>query len=385
MNRRTILCAALLMNGCMIAAQAAVAQSNPPCGGKSATAFVNWPQFHFDACHTGYNPNEFILGPSNVGNLVVAWQFPGGANQIYNQPTLANGILYIGSNDHNLYAINAMSGAMVWKYQLNSPVSSTPVIANGVVFISSAADMYALNARDATLLWKYTADAPFVSDAVVVDGVVYFGDDGVYALNANTGALLWKTGTTYMLSPAVTNGVVYASAGGEGSVYALDANTGAQLWKSAHYWSNVPVVANGIVYLVSGAYGLGAVALRADTGTLLWQLPTVFENFNSPAVAYGKVYFASSDSYLYALDAYTGKLQWKHFESPFNYPSPAVANGVVYALSNYGHLIAVDAFTGDLLWEHTGLFSDAPLIEANGMIFVGSDYGRFSAFHLPGR
>ena len=72
MNIRTMCWAALLMViGCMVAAQAVLAQSNLPCAGVSATAFVNWPQFHSDPCHTGYNPNEFLLSPATVGNLVL--------------------------------------------------------------------------------------------------------------------------------------------------------------------------------------------------------------------------------------------------------------------------------------------------------------------------
>jgi hypothetical protein len=45
-----------------------------PCG-QLATLQVNWAQFHFDACHTGYNPYEKILSTSTVPNLVVDWQY----------------------------------------------------------------------------------------------------------------------------------------------------------------------------------------------------------------------------------------------------------------------------------------------------------------------
>ena len=61
----------LLMGASFVVAQQNVPASNPLCGGLSGTAFVNWPQFHSDLCHTGYNPNEFLLSRSTVGNLVL--------------------------------------------------------------------------------------------------------------------------------------------------------------------------------------------------------------------------------------------------------------------------------------------------------------------------
>ena len=52
-----------------------LAQTPGPCLGISKTAYVNWPQFHSDVCHTGYNASEFILSATNVGNLVLDWQY----------------------------------------------------------------------------------------------------------------------------------------------------------------------------------------------------------------------------------------------------------------------------------------------------------------------
>jgi hypothetical protein len=55
----------------MLTASLAWAQTPGPCFGVSGTAQVDWPQFHSDVCHTGYNASEFILSPANVGNLVL--------------------------------------------------------------------------------------------------------------------------------------------------------------------------------------------------------------------------------------------------------------------------------------------------------------------------
>ena len=64
--------------------------------------------------------------------------------------------MYVGSDDNNLYALNASTGALLWKYATGGNVSSSPAVANGVVYIGSDDyDVYALNAGTGALLWKY--------------------------------------------------------------------------------------------------------------------------------------------------------------------------------------------------------------------------------------
>jgi outer membrane protein assembly factor BamB len=67
-------------------------------------------------------------------------------------------------------------------------VDSSPAVANGVVYVGSAdGKVYALNASTGAKLWSYTTAAPpsFLSSPIVADGVVYFGggegDGYVYA------------------------------------------------------------------------------------------------------------------------------------------------------------------------------------------------------------
>jgi hypothetical protein len=59
--------------------------------------YANWPQFHSDVCHTGYNASEFILSPANVGKLVLDWKYPTGNDIDLSSPTVANGVVYVGS------------------------------------------------------------------------------------------------------------------------------------------------------------------------------------------------------------------------------------------------------------------------------------------------
>ena len=108
-----------------------------------------------------------------------------------------------------MYALNASTGAKLWSYTTGDVVRSSPAVANGVVYISSDDEyLYALNASTGALLWSYGPGGAFSvapSSPAVANGVVYFGVWGppvggtVYALNASTGALLWSNTTEIMV------------------------------------------------------------------------------------------------------------------------------------------------------------------------------------------
>ena len=52
-------------------------------------------------------------------------------------PAVANGVVYVGSEDNNVYALNAKTGAKLWSYSTGSFVESSPAVANGVVYVGS--------------------------------------------------------------------------------------------------------------------------------------------------------------------------------------------------------------------------------------------------------
>ena len=145
---------------------------------------TDWPQFHYNLQHSGTNPYENVLGPANVSRLGTDWIARTGS-YIFSSPAVANGVVYVGSEDHNLYAFNAQSGALLWKAPTGNGIPfSSPAVANGVVYVGSGDfNLYAFNAQSGALLWKaFTGDLVFSSPAVA-NGVVYAGslDHNLYA------------------------------------------------------------------------------------------------------------------------------------------------------------------------------------------------------------
>ena len=137
-------------------------------------------------------------------------------------PSWAAGPVYFGSGDGNVYALDAQTGDLKWKFQTGDVVHASPAYADGVVFVGSwDSYFYALDARTGAEKWRFHGgedalmhnQVGFQSSAAVVNGVVYVGcrDSNLYAIDAATGKEKWRfnnSGSWVISSPAVTQGKV---------------------------------------------------------------------------------------------------------------------------------------------------------------------------------
>jgi outer membrane protein assembly factor BamB len=366
----------LLIAGSTSAAQPRILP--PPYTACNGGALVQQAsQYHFDACHTGFNPNETVLSPSTVPNLVLNWQYDTDG-YTGSSPAVANGVVY-AAGPNGIYAFYANTGGIKWN-DVIVPLYSSPAVANGIVYVSNDSNVYALNAANGAQVWTYAT--PYLTTAqTVANGLVYFGspfEGAVYALNASTGTLVWKVAAVIFDTPAVANGLVYFGAQ-DGYAYALDAQTGALAWKTATVSGGAaaPAVDNGIVYVGAGAY---IFAMDARTGALLWMNGY---GGGTPSVTHGMLYAAANGAAV-ALDALTGALRWStRIEGQISAP-PSVANGVVYIGSGNALLVALDAATGTLLWQYAMNAPNVPAV-ADGWLYdtANAGAGGVYAFHLP--
>lgn len=127
--------------------------------------------------HTGVS-SETVAPP-----LTSAWKFKTGGS-VNSSPTVVDGIVYVGSNDGNVYALDATTGAKKWSYTIGSPVGSSPGVSGGIVYVGADNwTIYALDAKTGAKLWNHkTGDSVYPSPTVSV-GTVYIGsgDANVYA------------------------------------------------------------------------------------------------------------------------------------------------------------------------------------------------------------
>jgi len=339
--------------------------------------------FRGDAAHAGVYRAE---GPREFHR--VKWSFPTG-DRIVSSPVYKDGVIYFGSDDGNVYAVNAVDGRQLWKQKTGGPVSSTPAIGGETLYVTSYdGKFYALDLRTGATRWKFATGGErrfeakglhgmlpktqtiadvfdvFLSSPVLADGAVYFGsgDGHVYALDAATGDLRWKfeTGDVVHASPAYADGVIFVGSW-DSYFYAIDARTGSEKWRfhggedplihNQVGFQSSPAVIDGVVY--TGCRDSNLYALDAASGKEKWRYNAGGSwVISSPAVARGKVFFGTSDSSLYlVVDAETGMPLVQQQGKAFVFSSPSVAGNVVFVGILNGTLEARDLNSGELLWE----------------------------------
>lgn len=107
---------------------------------------ADWSQFHNTVGRDDDNRFENVLSASNASRLAERWSYPTGG-LIRSPAAVANGVVYIGSEDGKLDALDAKHGGLLWNYTMGDVVDSSPAVAGGVVYVTAGlGTVYALNA-----------------------------------------------------------------------------------------------------------------------------------------------------------------------------------------------------------------------------------------------
>jgi outer membrane protein assembly factor BamB len=338
------------------------------------------------------NPPDKSPRPASAGWSI---RFDGSGSR----PALADGVLYIGSADGAVYALDANTGETKWRFQtgedldleigpliLNVPPGSSatdvlmkgaaatpdtgkdkakpiegvrrvdmqPAVENGTVFVGSGdGSFYAIDAATGKKKWSYLAglgmaqrnsDLP-VPPPILIHGTVYFTTkEGLYALNAQTGEKKWFFET---LSEVENHGPKRPPSG--------------------------PILSDGVFFLTAWPFSTDHMksllyAVDPESGKAKWISTVDGGTFMSaPLVGKGMVFFSvtekGSDMHyvnrkkipgkatLYALDSATGQTKWK-FDAPAEYSTSRalLATGNMVFLGTDKGLFALDLATGHQLW-----------------------------------
>jgi uncharacterized repeat protein (TIGR01451 family) len=408
-----------------ITASATVTVGPAPTGPAPGTD--DWPNWGFDPQQHRVNTAETAFSTSNIDTLSLTWQASiTGPDKYQAAPTVANGIVYMGSVHGLLSAYNETTGALLWSYQAPGPIYASPAIVNGIAYLG-------------------TVNEPQEQQA---------GNYAI-ALNATTGAIIWASllpnGGDWA-TVLVANGIVVVPManreGVSGGMIAFDASTGAQLWQDNNHegvWAS-PTLDPGGQYFYQGTgnpcTGTGSsdnppcsgqilkVNLVTGDYTTLYQVPDFSGDDDIPAAPTydnGNLYFGNKDGIFFSISAATGAVNWQYntgfsgdfgiygssaltgglviFESiggkkvyalnesdgslAWSYTtnggpnSPVVADGIVFVTSYSGAFLALNASSGSLLWSYPlGAPTGASAVVANGMVFQPVNNGALDAFAL---
>jgi outer membrane protein assembly factor BamB len=310
-------------------------------------------------------------------------------------PAVIDGTLYVVSYDGKLYALNSRTGAVRWKFVTggerrfeakglnglqpkNQTVAdpfdvflSSPVVVQGAVYFGSGdGHLYAVDAASGDLRWKFqTGDVVHASPAFA-DGVLYFGswDSYFYAVEAGTGKEKWRfhggedpvlhNQVGFQSSPAVANGVVYTGCR-DSQLHALDAATGKEKWHFDNALSWVissPAVSDGRVFFATSDSSLYHV-VDALTGKPILRQQDKAYMFSSPAIAGDVVFIGVLNGTLQARDLKTGDVLWD-FQTETS-------------KQNKGWVLTADRRFNDPLLHHS-IWREAPIVATDRQFGIGA-------------
>ena len=376
----------------------------------AAGSATDWPMYLHDGALTAAS-TETILAPTAAPNLRPLWTFKTGG-VISASATVVGGVAYVGSWDGYEYALNASTGALIWKTFLGittapacSPpqlgVSSVAAVVNGVVYVGGGdSNWYALSASTGAVLWTVpTGDNSATgghynwASPLIVGNSAYIGIASLGDCPLVQGQLLRVDLTTHAIVATVNFVPTGQVGGGVWTTPAIDTTT------------NTVYVTTGTRNVATQTLSEAMVAVDATTLAVksYWQIPLSAANAdsdwgNSPILFNDgnnrpMVAGINKNGFLYAFDRTNLALGpiWSEQVAvggicptcgDASVSSMAFAQGLLYVASGNttingigypGALRAVDPTTGNVVWAH-GLAD--PVIPAlaydNGMVFAGS-------------
>ena len=249
----------------------------------------DWHTFMYDLGFSGMSPDQNLAPP-----LELLWKFKTGG-PLYASPVTANGILYIGSTDGKLYALDAKRWGIKWVFDAGDAIRySAAVLGDRVYFSARNNKVYALDAKTGEKLWEFKSKNWMDAPPIVADNKVYVGAfrSTIYVLNARTGTLESRRDKTIQI-----RGIEYGCANGVFRPVSPEHN--AKVWRGLTAGSeSYPVTANSSVYIGTRDGQLLAFDLISKTQTWAHQLGGFVEA--APAISDGILYAASGDGSIYA-------------------------------------------------------------------------------------
>jgi outer membrane protein assembly factor BamB len=358
-----------------------------------------WRMFLHDARHTGRS--SYVIGQK----VSVLWNSncdkSAGTRGATGLVVGSDETIYVGDVDHYLYALNARTGSVKWKFLTKHEVVGSPALdAYGNIYVGSKDGYIYCLKPGGKLKWKFGVGPVTSSPAISDSNVVLVPTLGrLYAFSLQ-GKSLWKE--------AGKDGIPYGSQstpaiGPDGTVYSINLSNGLYAFNpdgilkwnlsipEANF-SSPTVGDNGIIYCAGGHMAMGGdyalYAIRPN-GTLKWTYTLQdMPYLSSPATGPGKtIYIACNDYYLYAINP-NGTLKWRFlFGGSMNGTAVAIdKKGTILAADGGSRLYAINPY-GKLKWKidafkltaqtgnAVGWMIRAPVISTNGRIYMGHEDG----------
>lgn len=279
-----------------------------------------------------------------------------------------DGKLYATDGLGDVVALNAKDGSVIWRVRPGGPLRGSPTLANGQIYVLSQDNqLFALSQADGKVAWTASGSlesqgvfgvaAPAAAQGTIVAG---FSSGELNAYRYENGRSLWgdalsrsaiSTSVSSLADidadPVVDQGRVYAVGQG-GRMVATDITTGQRLWEQDFASLSTPWVAGEWIFVVTDEAKL--VCIARGTGKIRWisQLRG-FKNekkhkdaiyWNGPVLAGGRLILVNSRGEIVFASPQDGHVERTiETKSTFSLP-PVVANDTLYLLDHDGQILA---------------------------------------------
>jgi outer membrane protein assembly factor BamB len=336
--------------------------------------------------------NMFRNGPTGVGTdslsfeppVDLAWvsKFKG---RLYATPIINNGLGVMPGLDKKIHLFDPETGKISGRIKTKSSSSSTPAIAENLLYIASEKGdgrLRCINLKSGDVVWEKRL-GDISAPIVLHDRSLFIGNYAgeFYCINRFTGDVNWlyKTGGPILGGAAANEERVFIGSS-DASLYCFDLSDGKELWR---YQTGGAVVSTPAIgrYCFFGSQDHNMYAVGINTGNEVWRFQTGGQIFSSPVIDGDAVYFGSNDRYFYSLSLISGYLRWE-------FMTDAIVNGAALVMSNaviFGsgdkHVYFLDKRTGSELdrFETRSRVVSSP-VYYRGRVYVACAENRLYCF-----
>ena len=297
-------------------------------------------------------------------------------DEIRGSPTCANGMIYIGAYDHNMYALDAKTGEFTLKYACDGGIVGTPLYHNqGIYFGSEDQRLHAVSAFTGRVNWTYYTEGPIRSSATIQDRHVFIGsdDEHLHIVNVNSGQRATKINVSAPIrsTPLVHHDAIYF--GTETGDFFCSDFSGKIRWRisAKRAVTSSARIQNDVVYFgsIDGMF----YAVDANTGWTLWRFRMDRGTISTPWITERFAYFGSADGNIYCVQLKSSKETWHYKTDHQVSSSPILYKDAIYCGSVDGSLYCLDAKTGYLRWKYATPepITGSPIIH-DDILYIGS-------------
>jgi outer membrane protein assembly factor BamB len=312
------------------------------------------------------------------------WRVPEGEGgeaglpQISATPVAGDEFLYVPDANGTITAYKLDTGDLVWSFRTGSAIRSSPTLTENVLYFGSDDDyVYAIDAKTGDLKWKsndrgrpskLSDDA--VGSPVYYNGVIYINtsDMKVWALTASDGKIVWEqrmTASSLDVSPVAFNNRVYMAGGS--TIYQFRLRGGGYRAFPLQQWvendiSTTPLITERTWYVgdrngyFQGFTNGGRPAMNAQGEP--WKVKLEGRPQGTPIMTADTIYVSTDKGFVYGVDIAKGRVTWTYrMEAPkgidplrayYAIRAPmAVSDGHLYILGDDGTLTCMTSDASD--------------------------------------